>query len=244
LAKVGWNSLYWDNHDQPRALSRWGDDAAYRVESAKTLLTTLHLHRGTPYVYQGDEIGMTNAPFTSIEDIADIESLRRYAEMAAAGADLDVVMDAVRARGRDNARTPMQWDGGPGAGFSTGTPWLAVNPNHVEVNAADAVADPGSVWHHVRQLIALRHTDPVVAEGDYTQLVPEHDQAFVFTRRLGQGELLVVANWSSRELDLRSPAGPAGLKEWATAPVVLATHPIGPTSSWLLAPWESRVYRR
>ena len=157
LADVGWNSLYWNNHDQPRVVSRFGDDGEHRVTAAKMLGTVLHLHRGTPYVYQGEELGMTNAPFNVIDDFRDIESLNHYAEAVGEGASPDDVLLSLRTMGRDNARTPMQWDAGPHAGFTTGEPWLGVNPNHVEINAEAARADPDSVFHHYRQLIELRH---------------------------------------------------------------------------------------
>ena len=161
LADVGWNALYWNNHDQPRAVTRFGDDSPeHRVASAKTLGTVLHLHRGTPYVYQGEELGMTNAPFTEIDDYRDIESLRYHAQALAAGVPEESVMAALALKGRDNARTPMQWDAGPHAGFTTGEPWLPANPNHAVINAAAAQADPSSVFHHYRALIALRHRPP------------------------------------------------------------------------------------
>jgi oligo-1,6-glucosidase len=198
LADVGWNSLYWNNHDQPRAVSRYGDDApGHRVRAAKALATVLHLQRGTPYVYQGEELGMTNAPWASIEDFRDIESLNHYAEAVAAGQDPADVLDALRGRSRDNARTPMQWDASPNAGFTDGEPWLAVNPNHAEINAAAQVDDPDSVFNHYRRLIELRHTLPVVAEGDFTPLAEDHPQIYAYVRRLGDDELRVVANLSS-----------------------------------------------
>ena len=158
LAERGWNSLYWNNHDQPRIVSRWGDDGEHRVAAAKMLGTVLHLHRGTPYVYQGEELGMTNAPFASIDDFRDIESLNHYAEAIARGAIPEHVLASMRPMSRDNARTPMQWDASEQAGFTTGTPWIAVNPNHAEINAQAARADPDSVFHHYRRLIELRHT--------------------------------------------------------------------------------------
>ncbi len=168
LADVGWNSLYWDNHDQPRAVTRFGDDSAeHRVASAKTLATVLHLHRGTPYVYQGEELGMTNASFTDIGEYRDIESIRYHDQALEAGVPLATVMGALALKGRDNARTPMQWDAGPHAGFTTGQPWLAVNPNHVEINAVAAQADPSSVFHHYRALITLRHENPLVVDGRF-----------------------------------------------------------------------------
>ena len=173
LAETGWNSLYWNNHDQPRVVSRFGDDSPeHRVRSAKLLGTILHLHRGTPYVYQGEELGMTNAPFDRIDAFRDIESLNHYAEVVEAGADPDAVLATLRKMSRDNARTPMQWDASEHAGFTSGEPWIPVNPNHAEINADAAVADLDSVFHHYRRLIELRHTEPVVAHGDFTMLLP------------------------------------------------------------------------
>ena len=183
LQETGWNSLYWNNHDQPRVVSRFGDDGPeHRVRSAKMLATVLHLHRGTPYVYQGEEIGMTNARFDRVEAFRDIESLNHYAEAVASGEDPDAVLAGLRTMGRDNARTPMQWDAGEHAGFTTGEPWIPVNPNHDEINAEAAVADPDSVFHHYRRLIELRHSEPVVAHGDFTMLLPDDERVYAFTR--------------------------------------------------------------
>jgi len=238
----GWNSLYWDNHDQPRAVSRFGsDDPAYRVLSAKLLATVLHLHRGTPYVYQGEELGMTNVPFASIEDFQDIESVNHYRHAVAAGADPDQVLSSLRRMSRDNARTPMQWDDGPHAGFTEGTPWLAVNPNFAEINAAAQVGDPDSVLAHYRRLIALRHELPVVALGDFAMLLPDHEQVYAFTRRLGATELLVVANFGAGTPRAEVPDEPA----WAGAELLLGTYPTPSSASSIsLRPWEARVYRR
>jgi oligo-1,6-glucosidase len=174
LAEAGWNSLYWNNHDQPRAVSRFGDDGEYRVRSAKLLATVLHLHRGTPYIFQGEELGMTNPPLATIEDFRDIWSLNHYAEQRQAGeAEADTLV-ALRAAGRDNARTPMQWDESEHAGFTTGTPWMAVNPNYATINAHDQQADELSVLHHYRRLIALRRGEPAVAHGDFHMLLGDH----------------------------------------------------------------------
>jgi oligo-1,6-glucosidase len=235
LADVGWNSLYWNNHDQPRVVSRFGDDGAHRVRAAKMLGTVLHLHRGTPYVYQGEELGMTNAPFAGIEDFRDIESLNHYAEAVGHGADPEAVLADLRRASRDNARTPMQWDAGEHAGFTTGTPWLAVNPNHREVNAEAARADPASVFHHYRRLIALRHAEPAVVEGDFTMLLADDERVYAFTRSLGDVELLVLGNFSGE------PVVP-DLTGWAGAEVV-AGDP-SPDGSLALAPWEGRALRR
>jgi oligo-1,6-glucosidase len=206
LADVGWNSLYWDNHDQPRAVSRFGDDGEHRVAAAKMLATVLHLHRGTPYVYQGEEIGMTNAPFAAVDDLRDVESLNHYREaVELLHHDPDDVLAAIRVMGRDNARTPMQWDAGPNAGFGTGTPWLAVNPNHIDVNVAAGRADAGSVLHHYRALVALRHEEPAVALGDFTMLLPDDPDVYAFTRRLGGTELLVLGNFGATPQDPQLP---------------------------------------
>ncbi|GLY94375.1 alpha-glucosidase [Actinoplanes sp. NBRC 103695] len=238
LADIGWNSLYWNNHDQPRVVSRFGDDGDFRVESAKMLGTVLHLHRGTPYVYQGEELGMTNAPWDVIDDFRDIEALGQYAQaVEKEGRSPEEVLTVLRARGRDNARTPMQWDSSPQAGFTTGTPWLRVNPNHTEINAADAVADPDSVYHHYRKLIELRHTEPAVVDGDFTMLLPHDEQLYAFTRRLGDTELLVVGNFSG------TPAAFPDLAGWDGAELVLNNTAQAP-SDQIVGPWQAVVYRR
>src|SRR5689334_2875485 len=240
LAEVGWNSLYWNNHDQPRSVSRFGDDHNYRVLSAKLLATVLHLHRGTPYVYQGDEIGMTNAPFASIDDFDDIESRNHYTAAVAAGEDPDTVLEAMRHMSRDNARTPMQWDDSPNAGFTTGTPWLPVNPNYRQINVAEAVDDPNSIFHYFRRVIALRHTDPVVAYGDFTMLIPDDELVYAYTRGLDGVLLLVVANFS----DTTVPADVPERGAWAASQLVLANYPVDAGADLELRPWECRVYRR
>ncbi|HEY9376827.1 MAG TPA: alpha-glucosidase [Jiangellaceae bacterium] len=244
LADVGWNSLYWNNHDQPRVVSRFGDDGDYRVQAAKMLATVLHLHRGTPYVYQGEELGMTNAPFVGIEDFRDIESLNHYATAVEAGADPAQVLDSLRAMSRDNARTPMQWDTSRHAGFTRGEPWIHVNPNYREINVDVELADPDSVLHHYRRLIALRHTEPVVAHGDFTMLLPHDEQVYAFTRRLDDVELLVLGNFCGKSVVADVPDAAA----WAGSELLLANYPAEPASSAAspptLRPWETRVYRR
>ncbi|MEO3936444.1 alpha-glucosidase [Dermatophilaceae bacterium Soc4.6] len=239
LADVGWNSLYWNNHDQPRAVSRFGDDrAAHRVASAKTLGTVLHLHRGTPYVYQGEELGMTNSPFASIDDYRDIESVNHYADAASRGEDLTVVLRSLAARSRDHARTPMQWDDSPHAGFTTGQPWLPTNPAHTEINAAAQVDDPESVFAHYRALIALRHDRVCVRDGRFTLLLPDHEQLWVIRRDHAEETLLVLANCSSERATLATH----DLPDLEGSTVLLATHPdrSGSPATHLL-PWESRI---
>jgi oligo-1,6-glucosidase len=244
LADAGWNSLYWDNHDQPRVVSRFGDDGEHRRESAKALATLLHLHRGTPYVYQGEELGMTNAHFTRFDQYRDIESVNHVAQARTlASATDEQLLAGLAAMSRDNARTPVQWDDSPQAGFTTGTPWLAVNPNHAEINAAAERADPDSVFHHHRRLIALRHDDPVVALGDFTMLLPEDEQVYAYTRELDGDALLVVVNVSGEEraVDLGDAWPLADDGGWGE--LVLGTHADAgePTT---LRPWEARVVRR
>jgi oligo-1,6-glucosidase len=243
LADVGWNSLYWDNHDQPRVVSRFGDDGSHRVESAKMLATVLHLHRGTPYVYQGEEIGMANFPFTSIEQFRDIESVNHWAHTVGAGrARAEDVLPALQAMSRDNARTPVQWDDGPHAGFTTGTPWLAVNPDHLVVNVAAQRDDPDSVLAHYRRLIALRHTEPVVVHGDFTMLLPQDERVYAFTRSLEGTTLLVLGNFSAEPV----PAPVPDAAGWARAELLVGRQgaPGTDVDPIVLAPWEGRVYRR
>jgi oligo-1,6-glucosidase len=238
LADSGWNSLYLGNHDQPRSVSRFGNDEQYRVEAATLLATILHLHRGTPYIYQGDEIGMTNAGFTAIEQYQDIESVNWFAESIIAGAAPDDLLDSLRIRSRDNARTPVQWDASPNAGFTTGTPWLEVNPNSSEINvAADRAAGGRSVFEHYRRLIALRHSSSVVALGDFVLLEPEHATLYAFTRSLRSETLLVVGNFSNDSMDdavLTSP-------EAQNAPVLLSNYPGDIPEGSTLRPWEARI---
>jgi len=244
LAGQGWNSLYFGNHDQPRSVSRFGDDGAHRVASAKTLATVLHLHQGTPYVYQGDELGMANSPFTAITDYRDIQALRFYAEAAARGdVDLPALLLAMGRMSRDQGRTPVQWDASPAAGFTTGTPWLAINPDHTHVNAAAQVGNPGSVFEHYQRLIALRHTDPVVTDGEFELLLPDHPSVWAFVRRTAEAELLVAANLSADVASVGLLVGGA----WADASVVLTSlagdTPLQPPPDLKLRPWESVVWR-
>jgi oligo-1,6-glucosidase len=244
LAERGWNSLYWGNHDQPRAVSRFGDDFEHRVASAKTLATVLHLHRGTPYVYQGDELGMTNAPLTVAGDYLDIEAVNFLAAATArADVDLAALLAVMGRMARDHARTPMHWDASPGAGFTTGAPWMAINPNHSDINAASQVDDPDSVFAHHRRLIELRHSEPVVTDGDFELLLPDHPTVWAFLRHGQDADLLVAANLSSAPIAITLPLD----GDWTTAQVVVASHAQQPTRSptdLVLEAWESLVWRR
>ncbi|SDG81840.1 glycoside hydrolase family 13 protein [Klenkia brasiliensis] len=240
LADVGWNSLYWDNHDQPRAVSRFGDDSPrYRRDSATCLATLLHGHRGTPYVYQGEEIGMANSTWGGVRDFRDIETLNHVAEAVAGGQDLDEVLDAVRPASRDNARTPVQWDASAHAGFTTGEPWIAVNPDHVEWNVAAQRDDPHSVLAHHRALIALRHANRTVQLGAFAMLLPDHQDVYAYTRTSDDETLLVVCNVSATPHEL------AGLlPEAVGAEVVLSNRDHLPDHDpAVLGPWDARILR-
>lgn len=206
LSGRGWNSQYLSNHDLPRAVSRFGDDGEYRVESAKLLAIFLHLLQGTPYIYQGEEIGMTNVAFASIGDYRDVETLRMYREFVVEkGMDPAVVMRMIHAKGRDNARTPMQWSAGEQAGFTTGTPWIGVNPNYKEINVEAALEDPNSIFYTYKRLTELRRELPVMTYGTYDLLLPEHEELYAFTRTLDDEQLLVVLNFSAGEGGLELP---------------------------------------
>ena len=201
----GWNSLFLDNHDLPRIVSRWGDDGKYRVESAKMLATMLHGMQGTPYIYQGEELGMTNIRLP-IGDYDDLGTVNYYRERLAQGHSEESVLKAVYAQSRDNARTPMQWSSETYAGFSTAQPGRPVNPNYVEINAQAALADPNSIFYHYQKLIALRKQYPVFRDGAFTLLEPDHEQLFVYTRDTGEEHLLVVCNFTGESVPYRRPA--------------------------------------
>ncbi len=207
-----WNSLFWDNHDQPRAVSRFGDDRpAYREVSAKMLATCLHMLQGTPYIYQGEELGMTNYPFQSPDDFRDIESINAYREWCLDGQlSHEVFWPCITFKSRDNARTPMQWSDSEQAGFTTGTPWIAVNPNYREINAKAQAADPESVFHYYRKLIALRREHPIMVYGRYEELLADSEELFVYTRTLESETLLVVCSFCDHETAFAIPQEFAG----------------------------------
>lgn len=230
LAGKAWNSLFLGNHDQPRSVSRFGnDDPKYREVCAKMLATCLHMMQGTPYVYQGEELGMTNCPFGSLADLRDIESINAFREMTETGKIApDDMMRYIRLRGRDNARTPMQWDDGENAGFTTGTPWIMVNPNYEEVNAKKELADPDSVFHYYKRLIAMRRQEKLMVYGSYELLEPESESLYVYTRTL-KGEsllgaehagekLLVICNFTEKEEAYSVP------EEFAAAKVLISNY--------------------
>ncbi|ATG98386.1 Glucan 1,6-alpha-glucosidase [Lacticaseibacillus paracasei] len=198
----GWNSLFWNNHDLPRIVSRWGNDQRYRVKSAKMFAILLHLLRGTPYVYQGEEIGMTNAPVASIVDVQDIESANIYREQMALGQSEKTILTAINAKGRDNARTPMQWRDDPNAGFTTSQPWLRVNPNYHTINVAAALDDPDSIFYTYQQLIRLRHENDVIVNGRFEAIQNLAPAVMAYYRVLGDTRWLVVVNLSEKRQPL------------------------------------------
>ena len=200
LESQGWNSQFWENHDLPRVVSRWGNDGKYRVESAKMLAMLLFGLQGTPYIYQGQELGMTNVKYP-LEDYRDIETLNLYRIRREKGYTEDELMRSIHAKSRDNARTPMQWNGSKIAGFTTGTPWLRVNPNYTQINAEDQLQDPDSVYHCYQQLIRMKKSNPVFRDGTFQLLLPTHEDIFAYTRTTEQAQLLVLCNFHGNEIE-------------------------------------------
>lgn len=231
LHGCGWNSLFLDNHDLPRIVSRWGNDGQYRARSAKLLATMLHGMQGTPYIYQGEELGMTNIQLP-IEQYRDVEIQNFYRKRMAEGYPEAEVLRSIYAKGRDNARTPMQWDDTSNAGFTTGTPWLPVNPNYTTVNAGAELTDPDSVFAYYQKLIALRKQYPVFVDGDFTLREEEHPCLFVYERALGKEQLLVVCNFGDESTPWTLPEG------WENAETLIENLP---AQTGTLQPWEARI---
>jgi oligo-1,6-glucosidase len=236
-----WNGLFLNNHDQPRAVSRFGNDQQYRVESAKMLATMIHMQQGTPFIYQGEEIGMTNVKFDSIEDYRDVEIRNLWQErVVEQGEDPEVILKAIHRKGRDNARTPMQWTDGPNAGFTTGTPWMKVNPNYRDINVEQALRDENSILHYYRKLIRLRKEHPIVVYGKYELLLEDHEEIYAFTRTLDDEQWLVVLNFSANTPTFELPAecrrtfGDVVISNYAEAPE-------GDERRFVLRPYEARV---
>ena len=237
LSGKAWNSLYWNNHDQPRVVSRFGnDDPKYRVVSAKMLATMLHCLQGTPYIYAGEELGMTNTTFNSLSDYRDLESINAYHQLV----DEEHLVDGktmsryLAIHSRDNARTPMQWDDSKNAGFSDAEPWIAVNPNYSEINARAALADPSSVFYHYQKLIQMRHDLPVMTEGKFALVKGNEsdDQVFAYTRDDGETTLLVVANFTKETIK----------REYATGQGKLLLSNYEDDMGETLRPYEAKVY--
>lgn len=209
LHGVGWNSLFFSNHDQPRSVSRFGNDSdEYRERSAKMLATCLHMLEGTPYVYQGEELGMTNYPFTEMSQFRDLETINAYWELVEEShkREPEELIRCFQHRGRDNARTPMQWDDSDNAGFTTGEPWIGVNPNYKEINAKAQQQDSESVFSYYKKLISLRKTHDIIVYGDYRLLMEESPSVFAYVRTLGEQKLLVLCNFTKEEQALDIPS--------------------------------------
>ena len=239
LEGKAWNSLFLSNHDQPRSVSWFGNDSEqYREISAKMLGTCLHMMQGTPYVYQGEELGMCNAYFDQLEDYRDIESLNAYKELTeTCGVSHEEMMGYLKRISRDNARTPMQWDDSANAGFTTGTPWIKVNSNYPKVNAKQEVSDPDSVFSYYKKLIRLRHENEIIVYGDYELLAPEDEALFIYTRMLGTQRLMVLCNFTEKEVSI-----PAEVTEQIPADAQLLIGNYSKQKEEVLQAYEARVY--
>ncbi len=233
LSGQGWNSLFWENHDLPRIVSRWGNDGKYREQSAMALATLLFGLQGTPYIYQGQELGMTNAAY-ELQEYQDIEIRNMAAIRLEKGYSMDSIMRSIHAKGRDNARTPMQWNDGSNAGFTAGTPWLKINPNYTVINAMQQ-EKPDSVLNYYRYLVALRKREDVILDGSYEEILPERDDLFCYARDDGKTRLTVVVNFSSEVT-----AFPEAVLQQAGTPE-LSNYPDWPVDG-ALRPWEARMY--
>ncbi|HKU51373.1 MAG TPA: alpha-amylase family glycosyl hydrolase, partial [Nitrospira sp.] len=231
------------NHDQPRSVSQFGEDGRYRAESAKLLATFIHMLQGTPYVYQGDEIGMTNVAFESIDEYRDVATRNMYREaVEERGIDPQLALQVVHAKSRDNARTPVQWDATPHAGFTTGTPWINVNPNYKVINVADAMADPDSVFHYYKKLIRLRREHPIIVYGSYELLLADHEEIYAFTRTWENELLLVILNFSGNTPVFDLPE----TLTYTSADLLIGNYSVDSNQDLhrlTLRPYEARVYR-
>ena len=236
LDGVAWNSLYFCNHDQPRIVSRLGDESdAYRELSAKCIATCLHMMQGTPYVYQGEELGMTNTVFNSVDDFRDLESVNAYRELVESGLYTDGDMfPKIAHKSRDNARTPMQWDASENAGFTTGTPWISVNPNYKKINVADQLKREDSVFHYYQKLIRLRKENEIIVYGNYELLLPEDENIFAYTRTLDNKKLLVVCNFSKSEQKF-------DFSGYENAKVLISNYNRDARKDGILKPYEATV---
>ncbi|RGI43234.1 alpha-glucosidase [Roseburia sp. OM04-10BH] len=234
LYNCGWNSLFWDNHDLPRIVSRWGNDKEYRVESAKMLAILLHGMQGTPYIFEGEELGMTNVRY-NIEDYRDVEIQNVYKERIAAGYDKEDVMNSIYAKGRDNARTPMQWDDTENAGFTTGTPWIKVNDNYKTINAKSQVDDPDSIFNCYRKLVSFRKEYPVLVDGSFKLLLAEDENIFAYERKNADETLLVVCNFYGNTVKMP-------LTEETEDMELLISNYKETEDSSVLRPYEARMY--
>jgi oligo-1,6-glucosidase len=234
LEGKGWNTLYWENHDQVRSVSRFGNDSSeYRVVSAKMLALCLLFMKGTPYVYQGEELGMVNAHFASVDDYRDLASYNDYNEMIRSGLSPQEALDTLRMISRDNARTPMQWDDSPNAGFTRGRPWIKVNPSYKEINAASQITDPDSVFNFYKQVIHIRHTNLTVVYGRFELLMPDSTELFVYTRTLDNSSILTICNFTNKPAAVSIPA------EFMTGRILVSNYAGSRPDAKTVRPYES-----
>ncbi|MED3647689.1 alpha,alpha-phosphotrehalase [Halalkalibacterium halodurans] len=238
----GWNALFWCNHDQPRVVSRYGNDGKYHEKSAKMLATTIHMMQGTPYIYQGEEFGMTDPKFDRIDQYRDVETLNYYDILKEQGLSEEEVMEIIKRKSRDNSRTPVQWDDSPHAGFTSGTPWIDVASNYRSINAKKALADKQSIFYHYKKLIELRKTYDIVTYGDYELLLPEDPRVFAYVRRYQDETLLVVNHFFAGEVTIQVPEDVTAEKHQVD--VLLANYhdPSREFQQLILRPYESVVY--
>ena len=234
LGEEGWNSLFWNNHDLPRIVSRWGNDKEYRVRSAKAFAILLHMMKGTPYIYQGEELGLTNTPVASIEELDDIESINMYHDRVSRGFSVESIMTSLNAKGRDNARRPIPWTAEQNGGFTTGTPWLALNPNYKEMNVEEELKNPDSVFYTYQKLIQLRKDHPIVVWGDY-ELLNTSSNVFSYYRTLGEERWLTVVNLSDFEEEISVDARFNKVLVTNTVEEVTDLH------AYTLSPWQAFV---
>ncbi|KIL42499.1 oligo-1,6-glucosidase [Gordoniibacillus kamchatkensis] len=240
LEGKGWNSLYLSNHDQPRQVSRFGNDTEYHAESAKMLATCLHMLQGTPFVYQGEEIGMTNVAYESINEYRDIETLNMYKESIAAGKDPNELLVMIHKKSRDNARTPMQWDESAHGGFTSGIPWIQVNPNYKEINVKKQIDDPNSVFNYYRNLIQLRTKYSIIVYGSYELILDDHEQIYAYTRKQEDKTLLVIANFAASIQEFRWDK----VNHFSVKELLISNYEVEEklAPAITLKPYEARVY--
>ena len=234
LGQEGWNSLFWNNHDLPRIVSRWGNDKEYRVRSAKAFAILLHMMKGTPYIYQGEELGLTNTPVASIEELDDIESINMYHDRVSRGFSIESIMASLNAKGRDNARRPIPWTAEQNGGFTTGTPWLALNPNYKEMNVEEELKNSDSVFYTYQKLIQLRKDHPIVVWGDY-ELLNTSSNVFSYYRTLGEERWLTVVNLSDFEEEISVDA------RFNKVVVTNTEDEITDLRAYKLSPWQAFV---
>lgn len=238
----GWNALFWCNHDQPRIVSRFGNDEKYLKESAKMLATALHMLRGTPYIYQGEEIGMTNPYFDRIEDYRDVESIQYYHILRDKGMEHDEIIKILQSKSRDNSRTPMQWDSSLNGGFTTGEPWIPISSNYDKINVKEALEDKDSIFYYYKELISLRKQYPIISHGSFLSILEEHPRIFAYMREYKDEKLLVINNFYGEKTLFELPEE-MDLKGYKAEVLISNYEPSNKNiNSIKLRPYEAIVY--